>query len=258
MVRAFGVSILLAAAQAAQTPVDLCAGGEQRSRQRHCEVREESLPGQTALDIDPGRNGGVHVRGWSRQEVRLRAKIEAYANTASRARELAAAVRLTTTAGRIRSDGPMTPEREHWTTSFYLDVPANTRLAINTMNGGISIEEFRGGAVLRATNGGIRLRRAAGDIKGETENGGLRVELAGDRWEGQGLDLQTRNGGVRVTLPSNYSAELETGTVHGRVQIDFPVTIHPGRQRRFTATLGSGGPTIRAITTNGTVLVRRE
>jgi len=258
MVRALGVSLLLAAAQAVQPPLDLCENGQQSSQERHCEVREESLTGQVALDVDPGRNGGVHVRGWDRQDVRLRTKVEGYAGNASRARAVVAAVRLTTTAGRLRSDGPMTLDAQHWATSFYLDVPANTRLAINTNNGGISLEEFRGSAILRATNGGIRLRAVDGDLKGYTQNGRLRIELAGERWEGQGLDVETRNGGVRLTLPAKYSAELETGTVHGRVEIDFPATIHPGRRRLFTAALGSGGPKIRAVTTNGSVVVLRQ
>ena len=257
MMRALGVSLMLAAAQTAQPALDLCAGESQGRRQRHCEVREETLAGQTALDVDPGRNGGVHVRGWNRQDVRLRTRVEAYADAASRARGLAAAVRLSTSGGRLRSDGPMAVEDEHWATSFYLDVPAGTRLSINTNNGGISIEEFRGTAVMRANNGGIRLREVSGDLRGHTQNGGLRIELSGQRWDGQGLDVETRNGGVRLTLPADYSAELETGTVHGRVNIDFPVTIHPGRQRLFTATLGSGGPKVRAITTNGNVAVRR-
>jgi len=152
----------------------------------------------------------------------------------------------------------MALDNEHWATHFYLDVPANTQLAINTNNGGISLEEFSGAAVLRATNGSIRVRAAAGDIRGRTENGGLHIELAGPRWGGEGLDVETRNGSVRLTVPANYSAEFETGTVHGRVQIDFPATIHSGRERRFTATLGSGGPKVRAVTTNGSVVVRRQ
>jgi hypothetical protein len=60
---------------------------------------------------------------------------------------------------------------------------------------------------------------------------------------------------VPLSLPAGYSADLETGTVTGRVEIDFPVMIHAGRERRFTTTLGSGGPRIRAVTTNGPVRV---
>jgi DUF4097 and DUF4098 domain-containing protein YvlB len=156
-------------------------------------------------------------------------------------RALVSAVRVTSQAGRLRTDGPMALDNDHWATYFYLDVPANTRLAINTNNGGISLEEFGGAAVLRATNGSIRVRAAAGDIRGRTENGGLHIELAGARWEGEGLDVETRNGSVRLA-----------------VQIDFPATIHSGRERRFTATLGAGGPKVRAVTTNGSVVVRRQ
>jgi hypothetical protein len=258
MMRAFGLTLLLAAGQAAQPPVDLCADGNQGRRERHCEMREEIIAAPAALDIDPGRNGGVQVRGWSRPDVRVRTKVEGYAGRTARARELVSLVRVTTAGGRLRSDGQTTLDNEHWSTSFYVDVPANMRLAINTDNGGISIEEFRGSVMMRAHNGGIRLREVGGDVRGHTQNGGLRIELSGQRWDGSGLDVETKNGAVRLTLPSNYSAELETGTVHGRVNIDFPVTMHPGRQRLYTATLGLGGPKIRAVTTNGAVVVQRK
>ena len=243
-------------AQTDQTD-DLCVDRRESGHQLYCEVRNDSMTGQSALDLDPGRNGSVRVRGWERPEVRLRSRIEASADTQARAREMVSAVRVTTTAGRVRSDGGMARRNEHWATSFYLDVPRNLRLSINTLNGGISLEEFTGVALMRAVNGGITLRRVGGDLQGQTQNGGLRIELAGPRWEGVGLDVATTNGSVRLALPANYSAELETGTVHGRVNIDFPVLIHSGRHRRFTTTLGSGGPKIRAMTTNGSISVTR-
>ena len=244
-------------AQIPAPPEDLCAERYDSRRQHHCEVREEIIGAANALDIDPGQSGGVRVRGWQRADVRLRTRVDAHAETESRARELVSAVRVAAIGGRIRSDGVMTVRDEQWATAFYLDVPTNVRLAINTRNGGISLEDFSGPALMRAVNGGISLRHVGGDVKGQTHNGELRVELAGTRWDGLGLDVETRNGSVRLTLPPNYSAELETGTVHGRVEIDFPVLIHAGRQRRFTTTLGSGGPKIRAMTTNGSVIVRR-
>ena len=57
-------------------------------------------------------------RGWSRQDVRVRTKVEGYADAASRARALVSAVRVTTAAGRLRTDGPMAPDNEHWATRF--------------------------------------------------------------------------------------------------------------------------------------------
>jgi putative adhesin len=237
---------------------DLCADRYDSRRQHHCEVREEVISPSSALDIDPGHNGSVHVRGWQRSDLRLRTSVQGYAETEARAHELVSAVRVTAIDGRIRSDGVMTLGDEQWATSFYLDVPPKVSLAINTRNGGISLEEFSGPVVMRAVNGGITLRQVGGDIKGQTQNGAVRIELVGTRWDGTGLDVETKNGSIRLTLPANYSAELETGTVHGRVAIDFPVLIHSGRQRLFTTTLGSGGSKIRAMTTNGSVTVSMQ
>ena len=91
--------------QTVAPPEDLCADrNRQDSRREHaCEVREEALGARTALDIDPGQNGSVHVRGAGRADVRLRTRVESYAESESRARALVSAVRVTTTEGRIRS-----------------------------------------------------------------------------------------------------------------------------------------------------------
>ena len=98
----------------------------------------------------------------------------------------------------------------------------------------------------------------AGDVQAETTNGGVHVELAGDSWEGEGLDVETRNGGVKLSIPEGYSAELETGTVNGRVNIDFPVTVQGQIGRSIETTLGSGGAPIRVKTRNGGVTISRQ
>ena len=131
-------------------------------------------------------------------------------------------------------------------------------LTLNTSNGGISIEDFQGTAKFRAHNGGVSLNNVSGDIRGETTNGGVNINLTGDRWDGAGLDVETRNGGIRMTLPEHYSAALEAGTTNGRVRIDFPITVQGTFDRRLNTTLGAGGATLRAITTNGGVTIRRQ
>ena len=76
-----------------------------------------------------------------------------------------------------------------------------------------------------ALNGGVNLKRVGGYVRGGTTNGGLNIELSGERWDGEALDVSTTNGGVNLSIPENYSARLETGTVNGRVNVDFPVTV---------------------------------
>ena len=64
--------------------------------------------------------------------------------------------------------------------------------------------------------------------------------------------------GVSLAVPAAYSAHLETGTVNGHISLDFPVTVHGEINRSLSVDLGSGGPTVRAMTTNGGVSIHRK
>lgn len=71
------------------------------------------------------------------------------------------------------------------------------------------------------------------------------------------MDVRTTNGGVVLDIPRDYSANLETGTVNGKIRVDFPITVQGTIGRRISTTLGDGGRTIRATTTNGGVVIRK-
>ncbi|MDX1530929.1 MAG: DUF4097 family beta strand repeat-containing protein [Rhodothermales bacterium] len=130
-------------------------------------------------------------------------------------------------------------------------------LDLATRNGGIAIDGVTGEVRFRAMNGGVSLVGLGGDVQGRTTNGGLHVVLTGDAWEGRGLDVETVNGGVDVTVPEGYSADFETGTVNGRLRVGFPVTVEGDVGRRITTTLGQGGAPVRVTTTNGGVRIDR-
>ena len=93
-------------------------------------------------------------------------------------------------------------------------------------------------------------------MRGSTTNGGLVIELSGDRWDGESMDVSTTNGGVIMSVPENYSARVETGTVNGSVNIEFPVTVQGRITRQLALNLGSGGAMVKAMTTNGGVNLR--
>lgn len=228
------------------------------SRERVCEVRTATAAAARGLTVDGGTNGGVTVTGSDRSDVRIEAKVWADARTESRAREMVSAVRIRVDGGRISADGPDTGRRESWGVSYRIATPRTTDLDIRTMNGGIGVADVKGDIRFKATNGGVHLNRVAGDVRGRTTNGGLTVELSGDRWEGAGLDAQTTNGGVKMVIPSHYSAELVTGTVNGGIDIGFPVTVQGRIGRQLRTTLGDGGATLKVTTTNGGVHISRR
>ena len=228
------------------------------NRASFCEVREETLGGANPIDVDTGGNGGISVRGWDRGDVLMRARIVVHADSDAEARRIASLVRVDTAGGNIRAEGPRTDNESNWSVGIELNVPRNAILTLNTRNGGISMNGFSGQARLHTVNGGVSLTDVNGDIRGDTKNGGLSINLAGDHWDGQGLDVETRNGGVKLALPAQYSAALETSTVNGRIRVDFPMTVQGQIGRELSTTLGAGGAKIRAVTTNGGVSIERR
>jgi hypothetical protein len=225
--------------------------------ERYCEVREATLSAdRSVIDVDASPNGGVHVEGWDRNEILVRAKIVARARSESDAREIAGEVELDL-GNRIHAEGPRTGRNEGWWVSYRVYVPHRSNLRLESLNGGISISDVSGEIDFRTTNGGVVLDALAGDVTGSTTNGGLKVELAGDGWDGDGMDVRTTNGGVRISIPDGYNAELESGTVNGGFRIEFPITVQGRIDRRINAVLGDGGKKIRVHTTNGGVVVER-
>lgn len=263
MLRTFGCSaflLALATAAPAQTRYleAMDCDGMSSDRSYHCEVRQETLAGGNPLDVDASPNGGIRVRGWDRSDVVLRARVVGYGDTDEEARQMASEVRIETGGGEIRARGPQRTEDSYWSVSFELNVPQSSQLKLRTVNGGISVRDLRGTVTFRANNGGVRLENVGGEFRGETNNGGLNIDLNGTRWDGSGLDVETHNGGVNLTMPADYSAELETGTTNGRLRVDFPIMVQGLIGRQLTTTLGAGGPKIRAMTYNGGVNVRRR
>jgi len=223
----------------------------------NCEIREQTLAlSGGPIAIDGRQNGGVSVKGWDQNQVLVRARVQTGAPTAADAEALSKEIRIETSGAKIFASGPDSRRDYHWDVSYEVFVPRRADLSIETHNGGIVISEVSGRIDFSATNGGVVLRRVGGAVKGSTTNGGLVIELTGDRWDGETLDVSTTNGGVVMSIPENYSAHLQTGTVNGSISVDFPVTVQ-GRTKELAVNLGSGGATVKAMTTNGGVRVQR-
>ena len=229
---------------------------DDRDRERVCEVRDVQMKVPTRLFVDGRDNGGVSFYGWDKNEVLVRALIQAHGETKADAEALAKEIRVLTDMDRVRAEGPATRRYRGWSVSYEVWVPRKMDLDAETHNGGIHVEGVEGRMSLHGVNGGITLRDVAGDVRGETTNGGAAAYLSGSSWRGAGLDLETTNGGVTLEMPRNFNAELETGTVNGGFNIDFPITVSGYVGRRIRTKLGNGGPRVRAITTNGGVRIR--
>jgi hypothetical protein len=229
-----------------------------RNNINHCEMKEQAMPAAGRITVDPGTNGGLSVKGWNRGDMLVRWQINTWAPSEGEAAAMVSQIHVNTSGGQLNSSGPDFGKDHGWSVSYEVFVPHQTDVSAKAHNGGIALTDVRGNIDFETTNGGVSLKRLAGTVRGKTVNGGLAIELMGDRWDGTELDASTTNGGVAVTMPANYSAQLETGTVNGRIALDFPVMVQGKIDREISTTIGSGGPRIRLMTTNGGVAIKRK
>ncbi len=220
------------------------------------ETREMILPAGSLINVDGKRNGGISVRGENRSDVMVRACVQTVGATDEEARAVAKNIRIET-GSQIRAEGAETDSA----VSYEILVPRRTNLKLLAHNGGISIVAVEGALEFETTNGGVNLNDVAGDVRGRTRNGGVKVGLSGSAWRGSGLDVETTNGGVILSIPENYQARVETGTVNGGFKSDINALSVAeekdggSRRKRVSADLNGGGAPVRVITTNGGVKI---
>jgi DUF4097 and DUF4098 domain-containing protein YvlB len=256
----------LALAATAQTPAEpqfssTCQegngwrnGGENK---QFCETRDLTMtaPAGEPLTIEGGANGGITVHGWDGPNVRIRAKVTSWASTEAEAQARVKSVSIATSNNQLRATSA--EEAERYAVSYEVFVPRQTALALNTLNGGISLDHLLGEVKFHATNGGVSLQSLGGQVTGQTVNGGLNIKLSGKQWDGKGLDVETTNGGIHWKVPTDYSAQLFTSTNMGSIRTNMPVTKSGFLRRELATTLGKGGAPVKAVTTNGGVTVEQ-
>ncbi len=226
-------------------------------QKRFCETRDltMSAPKGQPLTVDGGNNGGITVRGWDGPGVRIRAKIQTWGASEQEAQAQAKAILITTTSNNLRAATP--GNIQQGAVSFEVFVPRRTALALTTHNGGISLTGLQGAIDFHAQNGGVSLAELGGQVTGKTINGGLSIKLSGHQWEGSGLDVATINGGITWQIPANYSAQFFTSTNGGSIKTKLPVSKPKGQYHEVRANLGSGGQEVKAITNNGSVMIKQ-
>jgi DUF4097 and DUF4098 domain-containing protein YvlB len=228
----------------------------------YCEIRTTTAhPTGGTVSMEGLRNGGVSVTGSSSNEIVVKTRIRAKGRSMADAKALAGQIRTVVSGSTITVDGPRNYDDDddnQWSASLVASIPSRSNLRVETRNGPVSVAQVSGDIDVQTRNGPMALNDLAGDVKARTTNGPLSISLTGNKWDGRGLDARTTNGPLTISVPENYSAHLETGTTNGPVSLGFPVTVQGRINRDISTDLGSGGATIRAMTTNGPLTLRRK
>jgi hypothetical protein len=217
-----------------------------------------------------GVNGQIEVSSWSQDKVEIVSEIKVRAGSRRKAEDLLEEVEIIVDYDsdriRVEADYPKGLGRHgffNWAfdsntgvwVRYWIKVPEKTNIDLKTVNGGIEVENVEGRAELKTTNGGIEACEMKGSVSVHTTNGSIRVRV--DSFSNSDeIIIRTVNGSVRLALPSDVSADLETSTVNGSIRTDFPLTVQ-GRlsKRHLDGKIKEGGGRISLGTVNGSVTI---
>jgi hypothetical protein len=139
---------------------------------------------------------------------------------------------------------------------FDVRVPYGVGFVGRTVNGEINGESLQGDAEAHTVNGSVRLSTTGAAIA-NTVNGSVNVTMGRADWA-SGASFKTVNGGITLTMPSIFDAELRAETLNGSITSDFPITVTGEMsRRRLNGRIGNGGRELSLSTVNGSIKLLR-
>jgi hypothetical protein len=134
--------------------------------------------------------------------------------------------------------------------SYTLDVPRESNLRMETVNGHIEAADISGNLKLATTNGHITVARCRGTVDAETTNGAIRAELLSVAG-GKPMHFETTNGHITVKVPRNLAASIDAANTNGSISTELPVMSTSTHRHSLRGTVNGGGPELKLRTTNG-------
>lgn len=165
------------------------------------------------------------------------------------------------------------------------------KVVLNTADGSVTATQMSGELQIRSGDGSIRLDKVTGKLDLETDDGSIGLEgkptvlhvktgdgsiraridtdtVMADNW-----DVTTGDGGVVLTLPGLFNAQLDAETSDGTVRSSHPLLgddeermdrrrgedgdERRERRRTLQAKMGDGGKIFRVRTGDGTIRIER-
>ncbi len=207
-------------------------------------------------------NGDVHISSWDQNQVKVDAV--KYADTKELLEEAKIEIDSRNDSLSIRTRYPEHDKGWNWgshynpaSVEYTLTVPRTARLdEIKLINGSLEITGVSGEVIASCINGRLEAHNLAGRARLSTING--RLDARFDQLAGNSVELNSVNGSVELTIPSDSKAELEATTLSGGINNDFGLHVNHHRfvGHDLRGELGSGGTRIELKNVNGRIEIR--
>jgi DUF4097 and DUF4098 domain-containing protein YvlB len=242
----------------------------QPSQQDETERIEKSFPLTANGRVSVSNvNGSINMIAWDRNEVKLIAI--KHADTKEHLADVDIKIDARPDYFSVESDygddrGWKTDSDRRWrnndrvTVEYELTVPLGAMLnEIETVNGSVTVNDFSNMIKVSAVNGAVRAGNLRGTADLSTVNGEVIADF--DRLaSGSKIALETVNGRVTLTIPSDSSADVKAESLNGSITNDFGLENRKGKYvgNSLHGRLGGGEVAIKLESVNGQLAVKRK
>lgn len=211
-------------------------------------------------------NGSITVETWDSPQVKLQ-----YVKTGGNKESLSQVdinIEARQEAFRVETDYGSYNDRkqrgygssDRLQVEYRLTVPRTAVLdEIETVNGSINISNAANTTKASAVNGQIKATNLRGTTNLSTVNGTVEADFD-QLQKGSKISLDTVNGTVNLTIPSDADAILKADTVNGKIDNDFGLPVRKGKYvgKDLYGRIGSGDVLIKLSSVNGELSMKRK
>ena len=133
------------------------------------------------------------------------------------------------------------------------------RITLATGDGSVTLDDIAGDLDVDTGDGSVSVAGKPTAVKLHTGDGSITFRAAPGTAMNDDWSMTTGDGGVSLSLPSDFGAELDAHTGDGTIRNDLHVTgdgDHDGERRTLKGRLGAGGKRLRIRTGDGSIRLK--
>lgn len=230
-------------------------------------------PGGT-ISVVGAPNGGVTVKGWNKNEVKVEADITVYANSEKDAKRISDVtgfgIEESITSLRIHTFGthdkkqlkkidkkfPKKLRKNPFEFNYTIYVPVFSDLRIDGGTGKLEMEGVEGVFIVNFFKSDAKLNLIGGRVMMTIGTGNLDVVIGTRSWRGRMAEINLQSGNLNLHLPNNMNANLNanvlrTGKIYNKYSGLVPRERTKFSDKQIIATAGNGGATLNFTVGDG-------
>jgi len=132
-------------------------------------------------------------------------------------------------------------------------------VGLDTGDGSISADNVTGDLKINTGDGSVSVKGQPRGLIAHTGDGSVSVDVTSATTAAGDWELTTGDGGIHVTLPANFNAQLDAHTGDGGIDAnDFGLRATGEDRNDLRGAIGSGGPTLRLRTGDGGITLSKR